>query len=364
MPDISFTKARLVWSLPWDADWVTAVRFLGPTRRLAAGNNLGDVLLWELPEKLQGEAPKPVRKLAGHTNCVSRLAATGDGRWLYSASYDHTIHAWDMQAEPKGNATVALNARTREDLSKRGSRKIPAALTASVAVQQPAAVYKGHGDWIQAMALSRDEKFLVSGDDGGVVIVRERASGKEVSRWKLRGWAYALTLSPDAKQALVTERIPLVFDSGRLAGVKLWDRATGKPTRDLSAEFKGMHLSAAAWSADGKVLAVGRGGEADNGIVYFIDPLTGKKTRTLSPGHQYGATDLVFHPDGKHLASCGRDTVARIWRVADGKMVAQLGKPRGGQFKDWLHALSFSADGKLLAAADMAGAVQVWSLAG
>ena len=86
--------------------------------------------------------------------------------------------------------------------------------------------------------------------------------------------------------------------------------------------------------------------------------------RELTPGHLYGVTDMVFHPDGKHLASGGRDTVVRIWNAADGKLVKELGKPRGGQFKDWIHAVSFSADGRWLAAADMAGAVQVWSFTG
>ena len=43
-------------------------------------------------------------------------------------------------------------------------------------------------------------------------------------------------------------------------------------------------------------------------------------------------------------------------------MPAQLGKPRGGQFKDWLHALTITPDGKWLAAGDMVGAVQVWTL--
>jgi WD40 repeat protein len=291
---------------------------------------------------------------------------TADGRWLYSASYDHTIAAWDMQSEAKGEEKVALNARTRQDLIKRRSSRVPAALEATVAKQVPAVVHKEHREWIHALALSRDDKLLVSGDDAGVVLVRERATGKEVKRWQVKGWVYALALSPDARQAVVSERLPLVFDSGRHAGVRLWDRTAGKPTRDLSAAFKGQHLSAAAWSADGKVLALGRGGEVDTagGLVYIVDPATGKLTHTLKPPHLYGVTDLAFHPDGKHLASTGRDTVVRVWRVADGKLVAQIGKPRGGQFKDWLHALSFSADGKLLAAADMAGAVQVWSLTG
>jgi WD40 repeat protein len=125
-----------------------------------------------------------------------------------------------------------------------------------------------------------------------------------------------------------------------------------------------MQIAAAAYSPDGKLLALARGGEIDgtNGKVFLVDPASGKKVRELAPGHLNGATDVVFHPDGKHVASCGRDTVVRIWNVGDGKLVMELGKPRGGQFKDWLHALSFSADGRWLAAADMAGAVVVWSV--
>jgi hypothetical protein len=46
-------------------------------------------------------------------------------------------------------------------------------------------------------------------------------------------------------------------------------------------------------------------------------------------------------------------------------MVKDLGKTRGGGSFDgssWLHALSFSAYGLWLAAADMAGLILVWSI--
>lgn len=361
---IRFDKPTQPWTLSWDADWVTAVCFAGPTRKLAAGNNKGEILLWELPEKPAGVAPAPVSKLEGHTNAISRLLSSADGRWLISGSYDHSIRIWDLQAPSTGNATVVLNARAREEASRRSGRKVPAAVEVKVATQSAAQVLTGHRDWVTALTQSRDEKLLLSGDDSSAVVVWNRASGKEVQRWSVKGWVYALALSPDSKQVLVSERVPLIFDSGRHGGVRIWDRESGKPVRDLGAEFKGMHLAAAAWSPDGKILATGRGGESDgmSGNVFLVDPATGKKTRTLSPGHQYGITDLAWHPDGKHLGSCGRDTTARIWEAATGKQVAQLGKPRGGQFKDWLHALSWSADGRLLAGADMAGAVLVWAI--
>jgi WD40 repeat protein len=156
-----------------------------------------------------------------------------------------------------------------------------------------------------------------------------------------------------------------VFDSSRHAGLKLWDVATGAVKTDLSAlkEFKGHHLGSAAYSPDGKLLAVGRGGEVAglNGKVTLVDPAAGKVVRELAPAHQDGVTAVAFHPDGKHVCSAGRDTVVRIWEAATGKLVGEVGKGRGGQFKDWVCAFSWSADGSWLAAADMAGAVQVWN---
>src|SRR5688500_6353420 len=98
MPDaVNFDKAALAWTLPFDADWMTAVSFVGPSRRVAAGNNLGHILLWELPEKPGGDPPKPARRLDGHTNAITRLLSTSDGRWLISARYEHTIRYWDME---------------------------------------------------------------------------------------------------------------------------------------------------------------------------------------------------------------------------------------------------------------------------
>ena len=56
---MNFDKAALAWTLPWDADWVTAVCFIGSHRRVAAGNNRGQILLWDLPDKPTPACPPP-----------------------------------------------------------------------------------------------------------------------------------------------------------------------------------------------------------------------------------------------------------------------------------------------------------------
>jgi WD40 repeat protein len=367
MPDL--TKPTLAWTLPWDADWVTAVAWVGRSRRLAAGNNLGGVLLWDLPDRPGGDAPKPIRRLDGHTNCVSRLASTPDGSVLLSASYDHTVRLWNPAAEPTGaSETLVLNARAIADAERRKSNgaRVPPANPAPVGVVRESRAFTGHREWVINLALTRDGRTVVSGDDGGHVLVWDREAATVRTRWQVKGWAYGLGVSPDGRQVCVGERLPLVFDSGRHAALKLWDATTGTMVRDLSADFRGQHIAAAAYSNDGTVLAVGRGGESDGSgpNVTLLDPTGAKKPRPLTPGHLNGVTDLAFHPDGKHLASCGRDTVVRVWDVDAGRLVSEVGKPRGGQFKDWIHAVSWSADGSWLAAADMAGAVQVWHFPG
>lgn len=375
---VNFEKATLLWSFTWDADWVSAVSFIGD-KHFAAGNNLGEILIWELPEKPEplGESPsekskpadkserplylspKPIRQMVGHSNIINRLLCA-ENRWLISASNDHTVKYWDIEAKPSGMAKHVLNARTIEDINrnKNSGRKPPTPLETEVQTQAATKTIEGR-EWIIGASLSQDETTLITGDDAGQVVVYDRKTGAEQKRWQVKGWAFAVAISPDLKQSLVSERYPLVFDSGRHTAVKLWDVATSTVQHDLSKEFKDMQIASAAYSRDGKILALGRGGEGE-GKIFLTDPSTGKKIRELSPIHQYGVTDLCFHPDGKHLASTGRDTVVRIWNIEDGKMIKELGKPRGGQFKDWFHALSFSTDGTRIAVADMAGYIHLW----
>ena len=375
---VNFEKAALLWSFTWDADWVSAVSFIGD-KYIAAGNNLGEILLWELPNKPEPmveitsekskpadkserplySSPKPIRQMVGHSNIINRLLCA-ENRWLISASNDHTVKYWDIEAKPSGMAKHVLNARTIEDITrnKNSGRKPPPPLEAEVRTQDASKIIQGK-EWIVGLSMSQDETTLVTGDDAGQVAIYDRKTGAEIKRWQVKGWAFAVAISPDLKQALVSERYPLVFDSGRHTAVKLWDVATLTVQYDLSKEFKDMQIASAAYSNDGKILALGRGGEGE-GKIFLIDPATGKKLRELSPIHQYGVTDLCFHPDGKHLASTGRDTVVRIWNIAEGKMIKELGKPRGGQFKDWFHALSFSPDGTRIAVADMAGYIHLW----
>ena len=389
---------KLQYQLTLEGLWPTAVVFLDSPRKLAAGNQKGEIYIWELPEALpelteeekknkerKGPNVHPVRRLEGHTNAVSWLIYDAARKQLISSSFDHTIRLWSVDAAPTGTAEAILDGDTRKEQFKRTKKEeLLKAPGVSVQTVGSTKTLEAHQDWIHALAMSRSGNRLISGDAASQVVVCDLDKNEAISKWKGYSWNWivAADLTADGQTALVSEyrykRDDFDIPS---AALKLWHTVDGSERLDLLKvqfpklnpqgrtygdgqlwrNFVGNGLIAAAFSPDGKQIAVGQGGETDTGKVHLLETETGKLIKTVS-GHQYGITALTYSKDGQHLFTAGRDTCVRIIQVADGKEVAVLGTPRGGQFKDWISAISLSPDETHLAAADISGQVAVWKL--
>jgi WD40 repeat protein len=123
--------------------------------------------------------------------------------------------------------------------------------------------------------------------------------------------------------------------------VRLWDLASGKEVRNLSAERGGYYD--VCFSPDRRTLAC-------CGVRIRI-----WETKTYQVIHEFGDTAvlkcgwihcLAFSPDGKILAAGSQDGVIRFWNPANGKMVHQV-----EAHKEGVKSLAFSCDGKYLASA-------------
>ena len=348
-----FADAKVIHTLPWNSNVISAVAFIG-NDKVAAGNKNGDILIWDIPAK-GSDKLEPVRRLVGHTGAINRLLVTPDGKTLISASNDRTVKYWDALSDAGTPGTTVLNDGTPLKGVVEKVDKLPALpppVEAKVIVQKPIKELAGHKEWIQGLAQSPDGKRLVSGDDQGVVIVWDLPAGKELLRWQCKNWVRSLAIAPDGKTVAASQHVPGRDKIVVPPSFHFWDLETGKMKVDLTKEVTG-GMSAIAYSPDGKWLAVCRGNieqEGPTGKVTLLDPFTGKKIRELTPGHSRGATDIAFHPDGKHIFSAGRDQLVKIWQLEDGKLVRDLGKfvERGY----WITSLSISPDGRLLAAAD------------
>jgi WD40 repeat protein/tRNA A-37 threonylcarbamoyl transferase component Bud32 len=75
-------------------------------------------------------------------------------------------------------------------------------------------------------------------------------------------------------------------------------------------------------------------------------------------GHESDVYHVTFSPDGKQLATCGADAMARVWDAGSGRELLRLRGHQGDV--NWI---SFSRDGGRLATAGDDGTVRLWDRA-
>jgi hypothetical protein len=160
---------KLLWQLTFEGNWPSAVAFLGSGQKLAAANQEGMIYVWDLPTEIPKFEPVknnserkasdhvPARRLDGHTNGVTHLRATRDGQLLVSASLDHSVRLWKMDAPATGTADAILDMDQRRSKFKREKKdEILTAPGVQVETMAAAKVLEGHRDWVLALGISND----------------------------------------------------------------------------------------------------------------------------------------------------------------------------------------------------------------
>ena len=190
---LQFDKTSLAWTLPWEDDWVTAVAFAdNHVSRRATSRETSSC--GTCPPTPAAAAPLPGRSLEGHSNGVTRLLASPDGRWLISASNDRTIRIWDLAATPTEKGTVIVNAKKREAAAEAARSRSPSSPAPMVLCRhrfaQLTCTRSGSSAWPSATMA----KTLLSGDDGGRVVLWDFDAGKESAELEGQGLGLALAL--------------------------------------------------------------------------------------------------------------------------------------------------------------------------
>jgi WD40 repeat protein len=367
---------------------VQGVCFSPDGRHVATGGEDGMVRLWDVAS---GEA---TLSLKGHTKRVSRLVYSPNGSRIASASWDGTVKVWEV-GSGRQPLTFRGHGRAVRDVnfSPSGVQIASASDDKTVKVWDALTgkehlTLRGHGDAIWAVCYSPDGGRIASASLDQTVKVWDAHTGKELLTLRGHiGGAYDVHFNRDGSR---------LASVGQDTSVRLWNARTGEPTdvfrghldaavrvrfspggHLVSSGYRGelylwntnaepfprpghrSQVTSVAISPDGRLVA-SAGGDWDNvnnryvrGELKLWERATGRLL--LDHSGPEGVPCVAFSPDGKHLASGGRE--GALWDAATGRKTASLAGPKGGVL-----CVAFHPEGRLLACAGFGGAIKVWDV--
>jgi RNA polymerase sigma factor (sigma-70 family) len=367
-------------------------------KTLAAGQGDRSVQLWDVAtgKKLRqiGEAAKPdgvrvVVVIRGfQAEPQADLAFSPDGKTLAASRQTSSVHQYDVEtgkevaAVPAGHQTAVStlwaspDGKTVMTFGRGDAVRVWDLNTGKELRQVP--VPNG----TTCVTLSPDGSVVAAGGPGSAVELRDTATGKELRKLEtnLPG-VVALAFSPDGKSfAARGPQSPLI---------RLFDVATGKESRVIGEEpdtggegFKvvrdvsGVLSPMIAFTPAGRALATSG---AKNQLCLY-DVSSGTKLREFAFAAEQAVEKFVFSPNGRSLATANRDGTLSVYETATGERRCQFGKAADGASRrpvamvmvnnmvydvlgtgqDVPVGLTFSQDGRVVAASNTEPAIRLW----
>jgi WD40 repeat protein len=278
---------------------------------LASGGEDGAIRLWDV------KTGKPIGKIETGHWAISTLAFSPDGRWLASTGSGGTVILWDAQTRKKVRRWETGSA------------------------------------FRESLAFAPNSKTVAT-SDGCAIRQWNTETGKEINALDCHHGAVAsLAFAQDGKR---------LFSAGYDGKALEWDLGLRESTGRLSRRIAAQSFSGnSAISMDGTMLARTTykysqdEGYTRDPVIYLSDTVSGKERHALK-AHKEQVRAMKFSPNGKVLASSGREGGIRIWDAASGRELHHIAE------KTEMYLLAFSANGQVMISAGLDSSITCWEL--
>ena len=325
----------------------TAGRQFGEADKAAQVKN--SITLWDV------ETGKELHTLPGHFNRINSLQFSPDGKFLASAGHDNQIKLWNLETKEVEELTGHGGAVTSLSFHPKGHTLASASDDETIRLwsletRDLIQSIKADQEQISSIAFSSDGKTLASAGFDHTIKLWDAPSGTLIQTLKgHRGAVTSLSFSRDGK----------VLASASLdRTIKLWDTTESNLLLTLSGHQA--LIWSVSFSPDGKTLA----SASEDKTVKLWDTTISNPSHWLKQ-HTKGVMSVSFSPDGKTLASAGLDGQINLWDGVTGNKRYTLQNfedpklPQSNKTRA-VYSVSFSSDGRILAAADESQTIQLW----
>jgi WD40 repeat protein len=280
----------------------------------------------------------------GHDRPINTIAASPDGRWLYTGGSEGTVRGWDLEALDPGRTTWSLPQTAYSVAFNRDeSRAVVATYEGWLRIMDARTgrelrAWQGHARAAVAADWSADDRWIAStGSDGRVVLWDAGTGNKTAELQDASRQLESVAFSPDGSLLAAPD------DSGR---VRVWRVPSGELRVTLSDGPS--NVEALAWSPDGLLATT-----STDGKVRLWDVETAR-LRGVIDAAASGLPLIAFHPGGRLLA-VGIGRSLRFWDLARGTWAREL-SPRSAP----IARIAFSPDGDRLVAALSGNLFELW----
>ena len=295
--------------------------------RVVTNDEVGEIYIWD---PVDGEE---LLHLSGHDEWVNMATWSPDGQRIASASDDGTARIWDASTGEQiaiydgghggilgaswspGSDRVMLNMNL-EDLI----------IIIDAESGEELVLFEEHGQIPWVAVWSEDGSRILSGAGDGTARIWESATGKEENVFL--GHTSDIV---SAAWSLSEERVVTGSADGT---AKVWRVAGSLIDLEIAGDDGGFW--AYDWSPTSDLVARSFSPIQNSGDwrVKIFDTATGEIKLTI-PVSERLIDRVEFSPSGQELLTSGRDGLARVWNVEDGKLLTEVAGDPGLLWSTW-----------------------------